>query len=145
MTDDHLVPIRRDNASMAQSLFDVIGVPFEQTTELERQVVATFAFGMVFAVGQIRHLSPPEVHALSICVLVDTFRYADHQASDFTTDLIEIAADESRQPLMNAIIHRGIDGHRQWQAGNPDGLRANLTDVLERVHSSESRDRPTRS
>jgi len=31
---------------------------------------------------------------------------------------------------MNAIIHRGIDGHLQWVKGAESGLRANLTDVL---------------
>jgi hypothetical protein len=92
---------------------------------------------MVFAAGQTQQLSPPQVHALSISVLIDSFRYSDHQAADFTGHLIEVASDASRQPVMNAIIHRGIDGHQQWQAGNTDGLRANLTDVLERVRASE--------
>jgi hypothetical protein len=137
MTDGELAPRRRQNAAMARSLFDVIDVPFEQTSELERQVIATFAFGMVYAAGQTQQLSPPQVHALSICVLMDAFGYSDHQASDFTAHLIAVSADEGQQPVMNAIIHRGIDGHQQWQSGNTERLKANLTDVLERVRASE--------
>jgi hypothetical protein len=132
-----LAPDRRENADMALSLFDSIGVPFEQTTELERQVVATFAFGMVFAAGQAQQLSPPQVHALSVCVLIDAFGYSDHQAADFANHLIAVSSDATLQPVMNAIIHRGIDGHRQWQSKDSEGLRSNLTDVVNRVRASE--------
>jgi hypothetical protein len=122
---------------MARSLFDVIALPFEKTTELERQVVATFAFGMLFAAGQIRRFSPPEVHALSICCLTDVFLYTSQQAVDFASHLTDVSANEAAQPVRNAIIHRGIDGHHDWSTGNTARLRDNLADVLNRVQAAE--------
>src|SRR5215470_8880385 len=55
---------------MCADLVASVGVPFESTTELQRQVLASFAFGMTFAIGQIERLTPPEVHALSIKMLM---------------------------------------------------------------------------
>ncbi|MGA8089200.1 MAG: Imm48 family immunity protein [Terracidiphilus sp.] len=83
---------------MANDLFVVIGVPFEQTLELQRQVLATFAFGMIFAEGRLRGLRPPEVHALVIACLTDVFRYSDQQAVSFSTNLISAASSHSRTP-----------------------------------------------
>ncbi len=121
---------RTDVAAMAEELFKSIEVPFEKTSELERQVLSTFAFGMIFAFGKSKGMAPPVVHALVIACLMDSFHYADHQASEFSASLIAIASDRSRNPTMNAIIHRGIDGHRQWEQKKLGELKANLVGVL---------------
>jgi hypothetical protein len=47
-------------------LRSVLNLAFESTAELQRQVLASFAFGMTFAAGRTEHLTPPEVHALSM-------------------------------------------------------------------------------
>src|SRR5262245_52233901 len=99
---------RAEIAVMASDLFDAIGIPFEKTTELQRQVLSAFAFGMVFAVGQIERLSPPEVHALATAMLMDVYKYSDHQAVAFGNELIDAAGGRGNR-TMNAIIHRGID------------------------------------
>ena len=95
--------------NMCTDLFASVGVPFESTTELQRQVLASFAFGMTFAVGQIEHLTPPQVHALSIAMLVDTFKYSAEQAGAFSSHLMESGSGDGN-PTIQAIIHRGIDG-----------------------------------
>jgi Immunity protein 48 len=137
--ENHLVPIRREIAEMAERLFDVIGIPFEQTSELQRQLLAAFAFGMTFAIGQLNRLSPPEVHALAIWYLTDVFRYANHQAVAFAENLIAAASDRNQHPTMNAIIHRGIDGHRQWQ--QREELHANLDEMFSVAGAWIGRDR----
>ena len=130
---EDLKALRHELSGMAGSLFDLLELPFEESTELERQVIAAFAFGMTFAQGQRRGLTAPEVHALALALLGDVFKYADRQAADFTVDLIEAASDAARHEVMNAIIHRGIDGHMQWERNDLDGLTQNLSDVLIRV------------
>ena len=115
---------------MASELFGVVGIPFEQTSELQRQIMASFAFGMIFAVGQIKRLSPPDVHALAICCLVDVFKYADHQARTFSSDLIAHASSRDPNDTHKAIIHRGIDGHRQWQQKQTDQLKVNIEGIF---------------
>jgi hypothetical protein len=129
--DQRLVPVRREIAVMASELFGVIGVPFEQTSELQRQILASFAFGMIFAIGQIKRLSPPDVHALAICCLRDVFKYADHQAIAFSSDLIAHASSNDPNDTHNAIIHRGIGGHCQWQQKQTEQLRANIEGIFE--------------
>ena len=115
---------------MAAELFGVVGTPFEQTSELQRQILASFAFGMIFAIGQIKQLSPPDVHALTICCLMDVFKYADHQAGAFSSDLIAHASNKDPNDTHKAIIRRGIDGHYQWQEKQMDQLRANVDGIF---------------
>ena len=127
--------LRSSLTKMCADLFASVGVPFESTTELQRQVLASFAFGMTFAVGQIEHLTPPQVHALSIAMLVDAFNYSAEQAGAFSSNLIESASGSGNQTIQ-AIIHRGIDGHLQWSTGQTAELRENINSVLQAVGAS---------
>jgi hypothetical protein len=61
---------------------------------------------------------------------MDVFKYADHQAAAFSNNLISMASVNSLNPTSTSIIHRGIDGHRQWQQKNPDELRANIEGIF---------------
>jgi hypothetical protein len=128
-----LVPVRRHVATVANDLFGVIGIPFEQTTELQRQLLAVFAFGMAFAVGQFQKLTPPEVHALAIACLMDVFQYTDHQAVAFAEQLIAASTDRNVHPTIHDVVHRGIDGHYQWEKGQMDELRANIEGIFQAV------------
>ena len=124
-----LKALRRQSAEMADELFSVVGIPFEETTELQRQLLGAFGFGMLFAVGQLNKLTPPEVHALSVCLLMDVFKYSDHQATAFAEGLIESSRGRGN-PTINAVIHRGIDGHWQWKEGLTSDLKRNLEDIF---------------
>jgi hypothetical protein len=131
MTD--LRTIRAQIADMGQQLFVTIDIPFEKTSELQRQLLAAFAFGMVFAVGQTEKLTPPEVHALALSALMDVFHYSDHQAAAFAQQLISVSSDKRVHPTMHAVIHRGIDGHYQWQQNQTEALRTNIRGVFDAV------------
>jgi hypothetical protein len=124
-----LKPLRGEIAEMAGELFGIVGVPFEQTTELQRQLLSAFGFGMLFAVGQIRKLGPSDVHALAITMLMDVFKYSAAQAGDFARLLIE-SSGAAGDPTINTIIHRGIDGHRQWQAKQAHELRGSILEIF---------------
>jgi hypothetical protein len=127
--------LRSSLASMCNDLIASGGVPFEATTELQRQLLASFAFGMTFAIGQIEHLTPPEVHALSIAMLTDAFKYSAQQAGAFSSHLIESASGRGN-PTIRAIIHRGIDGHRQWSSGQTAELSKNVRSVFQAIGAS---------
>ena len=124
--------LRSSLVNMCADLITSVGIPFESTTELQRQVLASFAFGMTFAMGQIEHLTPPEVHALSITMLIDAFKYSPQQAGTFSSHLIESAGGRGN-PTIQAIIHRGIDGHRQWSSSQTVELGENINSVLQTV------------
>jgi Immunity protein 48 len=127
-----LKALRRQSAEMGHGLCSVLSTPFEETTELQRQLLASFAFGMLFATGCLNKLTPPDLHALSICLLIDVFNYSKDQAAAFAENLIA-AASGSGNPTINAVIHRGIDGHRQWEAGQMSELKGNVEDIFKTV------------
>jgi hypothetical protein len=124
--------LRQQSVEMGDALFSVLGIRFEDTTELQRQLLAAFSFGMLFALGQFNKLTAPEIHALVICVLLDVFKYSNHQAAAFAEDLIESASGRG-SPTTNSVIHRGIDGHRQWEARQVSDLKSNLEDIFRAV------------
>ena len=129
-----LKALRRQSVEMADDLLSVLEIPFEETTELQRQLLASFSFGMLFVIGQINKLTGSEIHALTICLLLDVFKYSDHQAVRFADDLIEAGSGRGN-PTTNAVIHRGIDGHRQWEAGLRSELKSNIDGIFKMVHA----------
>ena len=124
--------LRSSVANMCADLVASAGIPFESTTELQRQMLASFAFGMTFALGQTEHLTPPQVHALAITMLMDAFKYSADQAGAFASHLIESAGGNGN-PTIQAIIHRGIDGYGQWKSGQTVELGENISSVLQAV------------
>jgi hypothetical protein len=130
---DQLVSLRDDVNSMAGELLRAIGIPFEQTSELQRQVLAAFAFGMIYGLGRRKALPPPVVHALVIACLMDVFKYTDHQATAFSGTLISATSSGNANRTMNAIIHRGIDGHSQWEREDLIGMKGNIEAVFKNL------------
>jgi hypothetical protein len=125
----NLKDLRSSIEIMSNDLFVVIGIPFEKTSELQRQLLASFAFGMTFAIAQIERLTPPEVHALAITMLMDSFKYTENQSAAFAQQLIECGSGGGNSTI-NAVIHRGIDGHRQYQSAKREELHANLESIF---------------
>jgi len=130
MNETPLVPHRAQIAGYGQDLFRICGVEFAKTSEMQRQVCGAFLFGFVNAHGMMNQLSPPQVHALAISMLIDVLNYSPEQAGAFSSNLIDATA-AGPDDTMNAIIHRGIDGHLQLTSGQHEGLRMNLLEIFE--------------
>ncbi|PAF30520.1 Imm48 family immunity protein [Paenibacillus sp. 7516] len=118
---------------MVDRICELIGTPLGQTTELERQVIAAFGFGAVYGITHRDQLGESQAHALSIRMLIKPFNYSEQQAVDFADDLIRVASDREAHPVMNTIIHRGIDGHRQFNQEDDEGLARNIQEILTAV------------
>ncbi len=116
--------------SFSETLFGSIAKLFEETSELERKILATFAFGATYAQGILNGMSPPEVHELAISNLVCDFNYSPEQAHAFSEHLIQVSQSKDIHPTMHAIVHRGIDGHSQFIKGDLEGLKANLGEIV---------------
>ncbi|MBT2288298.1 hypothetical protein J7E73_03935 [Paenibacillus albidus] len=114
---------------LANKIIEELEMTFEETNEIERQIIAVFCFGGVHAIAHREGLTPPEAHGLIIALLIRKFGYSPEQAAAFAENLIQSTAPQ-KQDVMNAIIHRGIDGHRQYQHEDYEGLRHNITEVL---------------
>ncbi|MEK8212687.1 MULTISPECIES: Imm48 family immunity protein [unclassified Paenibacillus] len=113
-------------------IFELIGIRFEDTSELERQVIAAFCFGALNAIVQRDEMNQPQAHALIIALLINGFKYSEKQAVNFAEDLIQ-ATNKEYHPVMNSIIHRGIDGHYQYENNMEENLRQNILGVINAV------------
>jgi hypothetical protein len=124
-----LIEHRKNVSEHAREVFRACSIEFERTSELQRQVSGAFLFGVVSAYGMSCRLSPPDVHALAVSMLIDVLHYSPEQAGAFLTQLLE-ATRAGPNDTMNAIIHRGIDGHRQLLQSDHNGLSANLLGIF---------------
>jgi len=115
---------------MAVSLLEASGVDFDGATELEQALIGTFLFGMIQTHGMLHRLTPPEVHALALIVFKDSLHYTDAAAAQGVQECINATRPEYHR-TMNAILHRGVDGHKHYQDGDMDALGENLTSILD--------------
>ncbi|MBB6020419.1 hypothetical protein HNR77_001480 [Paenibacillus sp. JGP012] len=118
---------------MVNQVCERIGTPLHETTELQRQVLAAFGFGAVYSITHRDRLTEPQAHALSIRMLIKPFNYSEQQAVDFVDDLIRVASNEETHPVMNTIIHRGINGHVQFVQEDHEALGRNIQEILDAV------------
>ncbi|MDH0563469.1 Imm48 family immunity protein [Acinetobacter courvalinii] len=126
VVEEHRILISK----FTHQLFLSIGKPFEKTTELERQILASFSFGAIHAQCFLNQLPALEIHKLAIFSLTAEFKYTPQQAKDFVEHLIQVASDKELHPTTHAIIHRGIDGHRQFINSDYVNLSNNINGIL---------------
>jgi hypothetical protein len=131
-----LVPLRREIAGMGVKLVELAEVSLVDVSDSQRLGLQCFTFGMAHAVGQINRLTPPDVHALAIAFLMDVYGYNAEEAEDVSEVIIDAA--RNKESVLNAIIHRGIEGHLQWQEGRLDDLGANIRDLLDALAEADS-------
>jgi len=68
---------------------------------------------MLFAMGQIKGLTPPQIHALTICCLSDVFKYSHAQAVAFSENLISSASskeENTSKTIFIAVLTAIING-----------------------------------
>lgn len=133
---ERLVQHRKELNDMAAALLIVADVDFDQATPLEQALVGTFFFGMVTAHGMTAGLTLPDIHALALIVFKESLHYTDSAAAQAVQESIN-ATSPGYHDTMNAILHRGIDGHAQYLARNTAGLRENINSILEHFRKLE--------
>ncbi len=130
MSATRLLEHRIHVTAYGNDLFQACGIEFAKTTEMQRQVSGAFLFGVAYAHGWVHQLAPSDVHALVITILMDVLHYSAEQAGAFSSQLVR-ATSAGPNDTMNAIIHRGIDGHRQLTSGEHNALRQNLLGIFQ--------------
>lgn len=139
---DHDLVFHREQVNkMTEGLLNASGVDFDRATQLEQALIGTFLFGMIQAHGMFHGLTPPEVHALALIVFKESLHYTDSAAAQGVQECINATRPDYHR-AMNAILHQGIDGHKQYQCGDMDALRNNLTSILERFRKLPNEPRP---
>lgn len=114
---------------MFQQTVDVLD-DVNDEDEMERQAFGIFVFGMMNSLAQQMQATPVQVQAETIAFLTQALGYSPQQAMDFSMLIIQ-ATKEENNPNWNAIIHRGIEGHRQLQQGQKKELDHNFKEIME--------------
>ena len=104
-------------------------------SEEERQIAASFIFGVINAFAIENKMTPPQVHAVTLKILISNFFYSAEQAASFAQILID-ATKQGRSPPMFYIIHKGIDGYYQYKSDELEQLKSNYDEVLRKSTSS---------
>ena len=115
---------------MGSALLTASRIDFDGASPLDQALVGTFFFGMVYAHGMIKQLAPPQIHALALKAYTEVFHYTPEAAAQAAQSCID-ATSPNNHDTMNAILHRGIDGHAQFISGNIAALGENIRSVLE--------------
>ncbi|HXS68487.1 MAG TPA: Imm48 family immunity protein [Candidatus Polarisedimenticolia bacterium] len=129
-TPIQLLEHRKQLTVCGNDLLRLCEIEFARTTEAQRQICGAFLFGMVYAYGKAHRLKPSDLHPLAISTLMDVLQYSPDQATAFSFKLVH-ATSLGTNNTIKAIIHRGIDGHRQMTAGDQAGLRQSLLGIFE--------------
>lgn len=95
-------------------------ITFEDISELERQILSVYFFGMSDALRQSKAVnnSPDEISLTIINTLVSVFRYSQEQAEQFFYGMINALQSKDSQNTQYVIIHRGVDGYFAWEKGD---------------------------
>jgi hypothetical protein len=121
--------------TMAEALLTTSGIEFDRASQLEQALVGTFYFGMLHAYGMSNHLEPPLVHALALATYEDSLHYTPAAAAEAVRHCVD-ATNPSNHLAMNAILHRGIDGHAQYIEDDLLGLARNINGVLQHYRAT---------
>jgi len=130
MTPIPLLDHRKQLTAHGKDLLRLCEIDFATMMDTQRQPCGAFLFGMTYAYGKAQRLKPSDVHALIIGVLVDVLHYTTEQATAFSFKLVHATSGGPKNTL-KAIIHRGIEGHRQLTAGDQAALRQSLSAIFE--------------
>ncbi|MEH6943814.1 Imm48 family immunity protein [Bacillus sp. JJ722] len=113
-------------------IFQLTEMKLEETTVRDRQAVAAFCFGALKTINQSEKYNQPQVHAITIEVLLHIFQYSEHQAISFAEELIKSTVNKQDVEL-HTIINKGIKGYYQYVERADEDLKRNVMEILETV------------
>lgn len=109
-----------------------INTPFEETIELERQILAVYFFGMSNRLMQHLKLEKSLLEIIEIIKknLVDVFRYSNEQAKDFLDNMVENLQSKDPKNTQYVIINRGLDGYFSWEKGQKENVIKDVCQII---------------
>lgn len=122
-------------SEMVAAIFNMLDIYTEDLTEVERQIISAFSFGMINGAAMEEGADPMTVQGTMAGVLIGQFDYSEKQAVDFMQQLIE-STNREFHPTMYAIIHRGLEGYYDYRDQQYSLVHENLTDIIDTIVTS---------
>lgn len=107
-------------------------VSFDNTSELERQIISIYLFGLLDGIRQNKYsdLTPVQVKKCLSHILESVLGYSLNQANDFTENMISNLQNGNPQNTIYAIIHRGLDGYFMWIKNKKDEVVNDIYSIV---------------
>lgn len=121
---------------MSNELFSVMGMEFEDTNEVDRQILSVLSFGMINSYALENKVSVDNVRIAFEYVLIKVFRYSNEQAQSFLSIIIE-ATNKDKNPVYNYIIHQGIDMYYEYLKNEEDVMFDRLMKIYLQLKNSK--------
>lgn len=104
----------------------------EGMTELEKQVLSVYLFGMANGLKQEKFdsLPPVELETGMIAVIMTVFGYTFLSAQEFVASIITDVQSGNPENTVYAIVHRGLDGYFAWEKGAQDEVITDIQSIL---------------
>ena len=95
-----------ESLRIANDIIQLVKIDLED--EMNRQILASYIFGVLNAKAIQESISPIEVQVTMIHVGIKALDYSPEAATQMTQFVID-ATDKNFHPTVYAIIHRGIE------------------------------------
>ena len=112
-------------------------ITFDNTSELERQIISIYLFGLLDGIRQDKYLdlTPLQVKKGISNILESVCGYSSEQANDFTGNMINNLRSSDPQNTIYAIIHRGLEGYFVWIKNKKDNVVNDIYSIVDLLQS----------
>lgn len=112
------------------------GITFKTLSELERQILAVYFFGMADGLRQDNYCNHgvDKIAKIIINVLVKEFKYSENQARQFFDSIIDNLQSKDFNNIQYVIIHKGLDGYFKWKDGNKNDVIKNVCQIINKLN-----------
>ncbi len=109
------------------------GISFENISELERQILAVYFFGMSDGLRQdlATNSNVNEIANIIINIMIKDFKYSKEQAEQFFDEMIDNLQSKNPSNTHYAIIHNGLDGYFKWQKNNKNEVINDICKIID--------------
>ena len=111
---------------------EAVQIPFEKTSEMERQVLALYLFGMANGMSEKSKESLEDIEASVAAVLFMLFRYSIEDAGEFVKNMSSSMQSGDGDNKARAIIQRARKAYFAYK----DGAKGKVIDDICKVVAS---------
>ena len=116
-----------ESLRIANDIIQLVKIDLED--EMNRQILASYIFGVLNAKAIQESISPIDVQVTMIRVGIEALGYSPEAATQMTQFVID-AADKTFHPTVYAIIHRGIEAFYLYSNEKYEQLKEDFDNIM---------------
>lgn len=109
------------------------GNDYRALSELERQVLAVYGFGVADGIRQNKYgrLSNKDINAGIINLYGSFFGYSENQSAELFDTIVDAIQDGDPKNTHMAIVHQGLEGYFMWEEDQREDVVENIHRIIE--------------